>query len=92
MLDHIAESTTLLTKIRRVLQPQGGGMIDTHGIHGQASDSDHKNLYDEEELSLYAKINGFKILKVFHIPLGRSCFLANIFANTAFIRFGSRSL
>ena len=76
VLEHIVEPTTLLAEIRRVLKPQGVVLIGVPGIRGQASDPDHKNLYDEEALSLFAKNNGFEVLKAFHMPLGRSMYLS----------------
>lgn len=76
VLEHILEPTTLMAEIRRVLKPQGVVLIGVPGIRGQDSDPDHKNLYDEEALSLIAKNNGFEVLKVFHMPLGRSMLLS----------------
>jgi len=77
VLEHISKPTPLLAEIRRVLKPQGVVLIGVPGIRGQASDPDHKYFYDEAALSLYAKSNGFKVLKVFHMPMGRSLFLSS---------------
>lgn len=76
VLEHIAEPTPLLAEIRRVLRPQGVVVIGVPGIRGQASDSDHKVFYAEAALSLIAEKNGFKVIKFFYTPLGRSLFLS----------------
>ncbi len=76
VLEHIFEPTPLLAEIRRVLRPQGVVVIGVPGIRGQASDSDHKVFYAEAALSLIAEKNGFGVVKVFHMPLGRSLFLS----------------
>ena len=76
VLEHISEPTPLLAEIRRVLKPQGVVLIGVPGVRGQTSDPDHKNFYDEEALTLKAKNNGFKVIKFFHMPLGRSLFLS----------------
>jgi SAM-dependent methyltransferase len=76
VLEHIFEPTPLLAEIRRVLRPQGVVVIGVPGIRGQASDSDHKVFYAEAALSLIAEKNGFGVIKVFHMPLGRSLFLS----------------
>ena len=76
VLEHIVEPTPLLTEIRRVLRPQGLVVIGVPGIRGQTSDPDHKVFYDEAALSFTAKKNGFGVVKVFHMPLGRSLFLS----------------
>jgi SAM-dependent methyltransferase len=76
VLEHIVEPAPLLTEIRRVLRPQGLVVIGVPGIRGQTSDPDHKVFYDEAALSFTAEKNGFGVVKVFHMPLGRSLFLS----------------
>ncbi len=76
VLEHIAEPTPLLAEIRRVLRPQGVVVIGVPGIRGQASDSDHKVFYAEAALSLTAEKNNFGVVKVFHVPFGRSVYLS----------------
>lgn len=77
VLEHISEPTPLLAEIRRVLKPEGVVLIGVPGVLGQASDPDHKYFYDEAALSLKAKNSGFKVIKTFHMPLGRSLFLGS---------------
>ena len=75
VLEHIAEPPPLLSEIRRVLRPHSVVLIGVSGLRGQGCDFYHKVFYDEAGLAATAERNGFNVVSVFQMPIGRSVYL-----------------
>lgn len=76
VLEHIASPSALLTEVRRVLRPLGLVIVGVPGLRGYGADTDHKVFYDELDLERLAELNGFKVMRTIHMPIGRSVFLS----------------
>ena len=75
VLEHIARPESVLSEVRRVLQPSGRLLVGVPGSRGWASDPDHKVFYDEEKLRACMAAAGFGSVECFYTPLWRSAWL-----------------
>jgi SAM-dependent methyltransferase len=69
VLEHLANPNPLLTEISRVIEKNGVVIIGVPGIKGYASDSDHKNYYDETMLTVLMNNFGFSKVSTFGMPV-----------------------
>lgn len=76
VLEHVADPTSLVAEIKRVLKPSGVLVIGVPGVKGQTADSDHKIYYNEVTLDALAVKSGFKVNRYMYAPLFRSNFLS----------------
>jgi SAM-dependent methyltransferase len=76
VLEHIAEPSSLLQEVRRVLRPGGRLLVGVPGLLGWDHDPDHKVHYDESSLDAALDAGGFAPLERFHAPLWRSPWLS----------------
>ncbi len=77
VLEHLADPSSLLREIHRVLKSLGCLLIGVPGVLGMHSDQDHKVFYTEERLGMLATQMGFNVSKTFYTPLWRSSFLSH---------------
>lgn len=69
VLEHIADPTSLLAEVRRVLKPNATFLVGVPGKRGYAADPDHKVFYDESELEKCLQGAGFSMTRRFWMPL-----------------------
>lgn len=68
VLEHIADPSSLLAEIRRVLRPHGVALVGVPGIRGFVYDPDHKVYYDERRLVDRLNVAGFTHSATFFMP------------------------
>lgn len=69
VLEHLENPKPLLNDILRVIKSDGIVIIGVPGIKGYASDSDHKNYYNEDNLTALMSEFGFKKVSTFGMPV-----------------------
>jgi SAM-dependent methyltransferase len=75
VLEHLSRPTALLREVHRVLQPKSHLVVGVPGLRGYAADPDHKIFYDEAKLVRTLGEAGFRLCKLFNMPL-RSTWLS----------------
>lgn len=78
VLEHIADPTSLLLEIKRVLRPSGVLVVGVPGLRGYEADADHKVYYDETALEDLAVQWGFEIGQSVYAPLFRSNWMSRV--------------
>jgi SAM-dependent methyltransferase len=69
VLEHIADPSTLLREIQRVLVRGGAFVVGVPGIRGYAAHSDHKVFYDDARLTAVLGQAGFSKVRLFQMPV-----------------------
>jgi SAM-dependent methyltransferase len=69
VLEHIENPEFILNEVHRVLVSDGIFLVGVPGSLGYKKDSDHKVFYSKDSLVRTLNNNGFKVKKIFSMPL-----------------------